>query len=208
VVSLDFIEGLPQSSNRNIILVVIDKFSKYAHFIPMAHPFTVLQVAQLCFNQAYRLHGLPQAIISDRDRVFMSSLWQELFKLSDTRLIMSSSYHPQMNRQIERLNQCLETYLCCDVHASPSKWFHWLSLVEFWYNTTYHTALGRSPFQVLYGHPPHHFSISDLNACSVPDLEQWLYNRQEFTSMLQHQLLHAQHRMKVQADKHLSERVL
>jgi hypothetical protein len=75
VVSLDFIEGLPQSSNRNIILVVIDKFSKYAHFIPMAHPFTVLQVAQLYFNQVYRLHELPQAIISDRDRVFMSSLW-------------------------------------------------------------------------------------------------------------------------------------
>jgi hypothetical protein len=93
-----------------------------------------------------------------------------------------------MDGQTERLNQCLETYLCCAVHASPGKWFHWLPLIEFWYNITYHTTLGRYPFQVLYGHPPHYFDISDLNACSVPDLEQWLRNRQEFTSMLQHQL--------------------
>jgi hypothetical protein len=99
---MDFIEGLPQSSNHSVILVVIDKFSKYTHFIPMAHPFIALQVAQLYFNQVYRLHGLPQAIISDRDRIFMSSLWQELFKLSDTQLIMSSSYHPQTDEQTER----------------------------------------------------------------------------------------------------------
>jgi hypothetical protein len=142
----------------------------------------------------YRLHGLPQAIISDRDRdrIFMSSLWQVLFKLSDTQLIVSSSNHPQTDGSTERLNQCLETYLHCVAHASPTKWFHWLPLAEFWYNTTYHTTLVRSPFQVLYGHPPRHFGISDLNACSVPDLEKWLLNRQEFTSMLQQQLLHAQ----------------
>jgi hypothetical protein len=156
----------------------------------------------------YRLHGLPQAIISDRDRdrIFMSSLWQVLFKLSDTQLIVSSSNHPQTDGSTERLNQCLETYLHCVAHASPTKWFHWLPLAEFWYNTTYHTTLVRSPFQVLYGHPPRHFGISDLNACSVPDLEKWLLNRQEFTSMLQQQLLHAQQRMKAQANKHRFER--
>jgi hypothetical protein len=56
----------------------------------------------------------------------------------------------------------------------------------------YHTALGHSPFDVLYGYPPRHFGITDMNACSVPDLSEWLYNRQEFTSMLQQQLAHAQ----------------
>jgi hypothetical protein len=83
-VSMDFIEGLPRSNHHNVKLVVIDKFSKYTHFIPMAHPFTAFQVAQLYFNQVYQLHGLPQAILSDHDHIFMSSLWQELFKLSDT----------------------------------------------------------------------------------------------------------------------------
>jgi hypothetical protein len=131
VVSLDFIEGLPRSNHHNVILVVIDKFSKYGHFIPMAHPFAALQVAQLYFNQMYHLHGLPQVIISDRDHIFMSSLWQELFKLSDTQLIMSSSHHPQTDGQTERLNQCLKMYLRCVVHTSLGKWFHWLRLVEF-----------------------------------------------------------------------------
>lgn len=83
-VSLDFIEGLPKSEDKDVILVVIDKFSKYAHFLALAHPYTALQAAKLYFSQIYKLHGLPQAIISDRDKVFTSALWQDLFKLSDT----------------------------------------------------------------------------------------------------------------------------
>jgi hypothetical protein len=176
VVSLDFIEGLPRSNNHNAILVVIDKFSKYAHFVPLTHPFTALQIAQVYFNQVYKLHGLPSAIISDRDRIFTSNLWQELFKLSDTQLLMSTSYHPQTDGQTERLNQCLETFLRCAMHASPGKWFQWLPLAEYWYNTTYHSALGHSPFEVLYGHPPRHFGTTDFNACSLPYLEDWLKN--------------------------------
>ena len=78
-------------------MVVVDKFSKYAHFLPLSHPFTALQVAQLYLNHIYKLHGLPTAIISDRDKVITSQVWQELFRLSDTKLLMSSSYHPQMD---------------------------------------------------------------------------------------------------------------
>jgi len=74
--SLDFIEGLPKSYKRDVILVVVDKFSKYAHFLPLSHPYTALQVAQTYFNNIYKLHGLPSAIISDRDRIFTSALWQ------------------------------------------------------------------------------------------------------------------------------------
>jgi len=89
VVSLDFIEGIPQSNRYNTILVVVDKFTKYGHFIPLAHPYTALQVAQLYLANIYKLHGLPQTIISDRDRIFTSKVWQELFKLTDTQLAMS-----------------------------------------------------------------------------------------------------------------------
>ena len=102
-------------------MVVVDKFSKYAHFLPLSHPFTALQVAQLYLNHIYKLHGLPTAIISDRDKVFTSQVWQELFRLSDIKLLMSSSYHPQMDGQTERLNQCLETFLRCLVHSCPTK---------------------------------------------------------------------------------------
>jgi hypothetical protein len=78
-------------------------------------------------------------------------------------------------------------------------------LAEYWYNTIYHTALGHTPFEVLYDHPPRHFGISDLNACSVPDLDDWLCNRKDVTVMLQQQLLRAQQRMKFHVDKNRSE---
>ena len=95
-ISLDFIDGLPKSKSYDTILVVIDKISKYAHFIPLAHPYTAMSVAQLFLNHVYKLHGLPTMIISDRDRVFTSNLWKELFRLTDTTLNMSSSYHPKL----------------------------------------------------------------------------------------------------------------
>ena len=96
---LDFIEGLPISYKHDVILVVIDKFTKYGHFIALAHPFTALQVAQAYMANIYKLHGLPESIISDRDRVFTSKVWQELFRLTNTQLLMSSSYHPQTDGQ-------------------------------------------------------------------------------------------------------------
>jgi hypothetical protein len=73
---------------------------------------------------------------------------------------MSSAYHPQTDGQTEWLNQCLETYLMCMVQSCPKKWVQWLALAEFWYNTTPHSAHGKTPFEVLYGHPPRHFGIS------------------------------------------------
>jgi len=171
---MDFIEGLPKSGKWNAIMVVIDKFSKYAHFVPIAHPFTALSIAQLYFNQIYKLHGLPTAIISDRDRIFTSALWKELFALSDTQLLMSSSYHPQTDSQTERLNQCLEAFLRCTVHACPKEWAKWISLAEYWYNTSFHIALVTTPFQVLYGHPPRHLGLPDPSAVTVQDLAGWL----------------------------------
>lgn len=94
VVSLDFVEGLPNSERHNAILVVIDKFSKYGHFIPLHHPYTAMHVAKVYVDNVYKLHGLPTALISDRDPVFTSKVWQELFRLTDTKLLMSSAYHP------------------------------------------------------------------------------------------------------------------
>lgn len=171
VVSLDFIEGLPQSQHYNCILVVVDKFSKYAHFMPLSHPFTAMQVAIKYMDSVFKLHGLPSAIISDCDRVFTSTIWQTLFKLTGTDLRMSSAYHPQSDGQTERVNQCLKTYLRCFVHACPKKWSSWLSLAEFWYNTSYHSALNKTPFVVLYGHEPRQLGF-DIENCQIPDLDE------------------------------------
>lgn len=205
-VCMDFIEGLPSSNRMNTIFVVIDKFTKYGHFVALSHPFTALNVAQAYMDSIYKLHGLPEVIISDRDKIFTSRFWQELFKLSDTQLLMSSSYHPQTDGQTERLNQCLEAFLRCTVHSYPRQWHKWLPLAEFWYNTSFQSALGHTPFEVLYGHPPHHFGISALAVSQVADLDTWLTERNLLTSLIQQQLHRAQQRMKSQADKKRSER--
>jgi hypothetical protein len=95
VLSMDFIEGLPRSSNANCVLVVVDKFSKFAHFIPLLHPFTVVTIAKTFLDNIYKLHGMPSHIISNRDRIYTSTFWRELFKLANTTLCMSLVYHPQ-----------------------------------------------------------------------------------------------------------------
>jgi hypothetical protein len=120
-ISMDFIEKLPSSQGYDTILVVVDKFSKYAHFMALKHPFSALSVAQLFINNVYKLHGMPTAIISDRDKVFTSKLWQQLFKLANTTLNLSSAHHPQTDGQTERVNQCVETYLRCFLHTNPKK---------------------------------------------------------------------------------------
>ena len=109
---------------------------------------------------------------------------------------MSSSYHPRTDGQTERLNQCLEAFLRCTVHSCPKQWSKWLPLAEFWYNSNYHSALGHIPFEVLYGHKPRHFGIPTPSACSVPELDQWLKDRDLLTRLIHQQLTRAQQRMK------------
>lgn len=105
--------------------MVVDRFTKYAHFIPLKHPFTAVTVAKVILDNVVKLHGLPDSILTDRDRIFLSALWKELFTMMGIQLLKSTSYHPQTDGQTERVNQCLETYLRCAVHDTPKTWKTW-----------------------------------------------------------------------------------
>lgn len=120
-VSMDFIEGLPPSNGHTVIMVVVDRLTKYAHFVALKHPFTAIIVAKAFVANIVRLHGIPTSIVSDRDKVFISSFWQALFQLQGTKLCMSSSYHPQSDGQTEVVNRTLEQYLRCFAGDRPRK---------------------------------------------------------------------------------------
>ena len=129
--SMDFIMGLPKLQGYDTIMVAVDRLSTYAQFIPLTHPFTAKEVAKVFIKEVVRLHGFPASITSDRDRVFLSSFWSELFKLFGTQLKYSSTYHPQTDGQTDVVNRCLETYLRCFTSRKPKQWHKWLNWAEF-----------------------------------------------------------------------------
>jgi hypothetical protein len=194
---MDFIEGLPKLEGYNCIIVVVDKFSKYAHFIPLNHPFTSQQVAQVILDVVVRLHGMPKSIISDRDKIFTSGFWIELFKLSNTTLLTSTSYHPQTDGQAEKVNQCLEMFLICCVHDTPKKWKSWLPLAEYWYNTSFHSSLGCSPFKALYGYDSTVVAGPMLCTAENKYVQDLLTERQLHTALIKQYLAVAQNRVKL-----------
>ena len=91
---MDFVEGLPKVGGKLVILTVVDRFSKYAHFIALSHPYTALSVTRAFFDGIVRLHGFLTSIISDRDPVFMSHMWRDLFKMAGVQLCFSMVFHP------------------------------------------------------------------------------------------------------------------
>ncbi|TXG48807.1 hypothetical protein EZV62_024682 [Acer yangbiense] len=129
-ISMDFIEGLPKSFGKEVILVVVDRLSKYAHFLALSHPYITKVVAQLFLDNIYKLHGLPQTIVSDRDHIFTTQFRKHLFTLEETQLLMSTAYHPQTDGQTEIVNKGLEQYLRCMTGDKPKEWSKWLSLGE------------------------------------------------------------------------------
>lgn len=133
---------------------MVDKLSKYGHFLCFNYPYTAQSVAQCYLDHVFKLHGMPVTMTSDRDPVFLSSFWQELFTFQRVQLQRSTTYHPQTDGQSEVLNRTLETYLRCFYSDKPKEWATYISLAEWWYNTTYHSTIKCTPYEVLYGQKP------------------------------------------------------
>lgn len=200
-VTMDFVEGLPKSQGMDSILVVVDRLTKYAHFLALKHPFTAQGVALVFIREVVRLHGFPTTIVSDRDKVFLSLFWKELFKLQGTVLHHSTAYHPQSDGQTEVVNKCIETYLRCFINGKARTWASWLPWAEFWYNTSYHVSTGYTPFKALYGRDPPPLIKFVPGSTGLSSLEDQLQERDAILDELKAQLLRAQQRMKLQEDR-------
>lgn len=153
-VSMDFIEGFPRVEGKSVILTVVDRFYKCAHFITLSHPYSAESVAHAFYTDIVRLHGILTSIVSDRDSVFASAFWKALFTATGTKLHMSSVFHLQSDGQSEAINKVIAMYLRCLVGDRPRQWVKWLPWTEYVYNNSYHSALRETPFRVVCGRDP------------------------------------------------------
>ncbi|KAL4583040.1 hypothetical protein LXL04_007604 [Taraxacum kok-saghyz] len=200
-ITMDFITHLPPSNGKTAIWVIVDRLSKAAHFIALPTHYTAITLAPIFLKDIYRLHGLPNSIVSDRDPLFLSQFWTQLFKQLGTKLKHSSAYHPQTDGQSEVVNRCLESYLRAFACEEPRTWHRYLYLAEFWYNTSFHSAIQMSPFKAVYGREAtsiHEYSPGTTNTASI---EETLLEHQRIITLLKASLTRAREKMTTQANK-------
>jgi hypothetical protein len=149
---MDFITEFPKSTRQNdAIMVVVDKFSKSAHFIPVKSTCKAIDIANIFMKDIFILHGMPREIVSDRNTRFTASFWKSLMVGLETKLLFSITYDPQTDGQTEIVKRILEDLLRMHVMHRPKKWEDYLPLVEFSYNNGSQESLNMSPFESLYG---------------------------------------------------------
>ncbi|WVZ81202.1 hypothetical protein U9M48_028612 [Paspalum notatum var. saurae] len=188
-IHMDFIVGLPRTQKGyDSIWVVIDRFTKSAHFIPVKTTYRVKQYAKLYIFRIVSWHGVPQTITSDRGSLFVSRFWEQLQTPLGANLIRSSAYHPQTSSQVERVNQILEDMLRACALTYSTKWDECLPLAKFAYNNSYQKSLEMAPFEALYGE----------RVTFGPDL---VTQAEEQVKFIHNNLKRAQSRQKTYSDK-------
>jgi hypothetical protein len=195
--AMDFIEALSRVNNKTVTLTVVYRLSKAAHFIPLGHPYTATSVARAFFDEVVRLHGFPTSIVSDRDPVFTSTLWKELFRLLGTQLNLSSAFHPQSDGQSEVANKVIVMYLRCLTGDRPKQWLRWLPWAEYCFNTAFHSALRTTPFKLVYGRDPPSLVGYEKGDARAPAVDQMLRERDEFLQDARDRLHQAQEQVKL-----------
>ena len=150
-ISVDFITKLPVSKGHDLILVVCDRFSKMSHFVAMTGKTMAEGLARLFRDNVWKLHRLPESVISDKGLQFAAGMTKELNKMLGIETKLFTAYHPETDRQTERTNQELEQYLRMYVNHRQNNWAEWLAIAEFAFNNKVHTATKMPPFQVNYG---------------------------------------------------------
>ena len=152
---MDFVTHLPRTRQKHdALMVVVDYLTKMLILRPTHSSATAVDTARIFVDSVVRMHGLPRAIVSDRDTKFTSTFWREVSRTMGTTLAMSSGFHPQTDGQTERANRSIEEMLRAYVGKRQDDWDERLSMIEFAYNNSVHSSTGFTPFFLCYGRHP------------------------------------------------------
>lgn len=194
---------MPKSKRKTIIWVIIDRLTKYGHFIALAPPYAVQTLAHVFLDTIFKLYGFPASITSDKDPIFISSFWKEFLSPQGVTLQTSTAYYPQTYGQSEVLNKCLETYLKYFCIDSPADEGSFLSLAEWWYNYSPHSTIQTTPFELLYDYPPSLYLPYIPGDSSIDVVEDIMLVRKFKLQLAKFHLCRDQHVMQAQANSHV-----
>uniref|UniRef100_A0A8C1PUC8 Gypsy retrotransposon integrase-like protein 1 n=1 Tax=Cyprinus carpio TaxID=7962 RepID=A0A8C1PUC8_CYPCA len=199
-IALDFITGLPPSAGNTVILTVVDRFSKAAHFIPLAKLPSAKETAQIMVSHVFKLHGLPSDVVSDRGPQFTSQFWREFCRLIGASVSLSSGFHPQTNGQAERANQIVGRILRSLAFRNPASWTEQLPWAEYAHNSLPTSATGLSPFHCCLGYQPPLFSSQDTES-NVPSVQAFMQRCKRTWRRVRSALCHTKVRTQRAANK-------
>src|SRR3984885_12387754 len=198
-ISIDFIEQLPSSSGYTSILVIVDRLSKQAIFIPTYDTITSVQLAQLFILHVFSKHGVPSHVTSDRGTEFVSHFFRSLGKALNMKLHFTSGYHPEFDGQTEHTNQTLEQYLCIYCNYQQDNWDGLLPIAEFAYNNAPSATTGISPFFANKGYHPN-ITVHPERDLSSARAREFAVDLDELHQELRTQIAEAQKRFQVPPD--------
>ncbi|KAK3570675.1 hypothetical protein QTP86_024977, partial [Hemibagrus guttatus] len=198
--SVDFLTDLPDSGGFTAVMVVVDRFSKGCRLIPLDGLPTAMQTADAMFQHVFRNFGLPEDIVSDRGPQFTSRVWGALCGRLGIGVSLSSGYHPQSNKQAERLNQEIGRFLRSYCSREQHRWSEFLPWAEYAQNSLIHSSTGLTPFQCVLGYQPPLFPWSG-EPSDVPAVEEWYRLNQEVWERAHVRLQRAVRRQRIQADR-------
>jgi Reverse transcriptase (RNA-dependent DNA polymerase)/RNase H-like domain found in reverse transcriptase/Integrase zinc binding domain/Chromo (CHRromatin Organisation MOdifier) domain len=207
-ISMDFIGELPDTSSEpqyNSILVIMDRLTKMAKFIPCHTTSTADDVARLFVAHWVSAYGLPDDIVSDRDKLFTSRFWRALHTSLGIKLNLSTSFHPQTDGGTERLNRTLQDMLRCYVNPRMDNWDTLLPNVQFAYNSSHHSSIGMTPFKASMGFVPKSAISLPAPSTEVPAADQLTAEMQQVVAEVQVSLEAARQRQISYANAHRSE---
>ncbi|MCO5555626.1 hypothetical protein L7F22_009171 [Adiantum nelumboides] len=199
-IAMDFIFDLLRTQSGHGIWTIIDRFSKQAHFILVKKTVKPDHLARLFVAQIFRLHGMPETIVSDRDSRFTSLFWKAIWENIGTRLQFSSSFHPQTDGQSEIANLVVLDLLKSYISDQKTQWERYLPLVEFAYNNTIHSSTGKAPFEIVEGamKVPPFLSTKD----KIFEANEYIRDLDTAFAKVCETLQKSQERQKKRADRH------